>query len=387
VNSRERVQRILHHQEADRVPIDCIGILCSIYEATYNGILQYLGLDMEAKEDAVAKTTASGEFWSVVSKPSEAVLERFGVDFRKVWLGEPANFEPIVDEEKGTLVDEWGLTWEKVGLYNEMVKPPMPAPTLEKVKKYPFPDPADPGRYEGLEEWAKQLYHETDYCVVAGHSQPGVFELGCFVCGYDVFMTKMVLDKRLVRAFFERVLEYQIETFGRYLDLVGPYVQIVETADDLAGQLAPLISPSMYRELVKPYHQEYVGFIKSKAPHAKVFMHTDGSVFDLIPELIEVGIDILNPAQPKPKKMEPWRLKKEYGKDIVFHGGIDVQGTLQSLDPKGVKRYVKETIRQLAPGGGYILASSHNIQPDIPPANAVAMYEAAQEYGKYPIIY
>jgi uroporphyrinogen decarboxylase len=378
VKPRERVERILNHQEADRVPIDCSGILCSIYKSTYAEIVELLGMEMGGED------TVIDEFWSVVPKPSETVLERFGVDLRKVWLGDPKNFEPIIDEEEGTLIDEFGLTWQKVGLYNEMVKPPMPEPTIEKIKQYPWPDPTDPGRFEGIEEQVKHLYNETDYAVVAGHSNFGVFELGCWLCGYDVFMMKLALDKPIVRALFEKHLEYQIELFGRYLDIVGPYVQIVETADDLGGQLAPLMSPKMYRELIKPFHKEYVQFIKSKVPHAKVFMHTDGSVFDLIPDLIDVGVDILNPVQPKPNKMEPWRLKREYGKDLVFHGGIDVQGTLQELDAEEAKQYVKETIRHLGPSGGYILASSHNIQPDIPAATAIAMYDAAQEYGQYP---
>jgi uroporphyrinogen decarboxylase len=375
MNPRERVARILNHAEADRVPIDCVGILCAIYKRSYARIVDYLGLDIGA-EDAVIN-----DFWSVVPKPAEAVLERFGVDFRKVWLGEPENFKPIINDEEGTLTDEWGLTWKKVGLYNEMVQPPLPNPTIEQIRSYRFPDPADPGRYRGLEDWARRLYEETPFSVVAGHSNYGVLELGCWLRGYDTFLANMLLDKPLVRTFFDRVLEYQVATFSRYLDIVGPYVQIVETTDDLAGQLAPLISPKMYRELIKPYHNEYVQFIKSKVPHAKVFMHTDGSVFDLIPDLIDVGIDILNPIQPKPAKMEPWRLKREFGKDLVFHGGIDVQGTLQSLDPEGVKDYVKKTVQHLAPGGGYILASSHNIQPDIPAANAVALYEAALPTG------
>ncbi len=148
-----------------------------------------------------------------------------------------------------------GLTWKRIGRYNEFVNPPLAGASLQDLMRYPFPDPSDPGRYRGVREWAERLFRETEYAVVAGHSMFGVFELGCWLCGFDDFMTRLVLDKRFVRSFFERVLEVQKEIVGRYLDCVGPFVQVVETADDLGQDNGPMISPETYWELIKPYHK------------------------------------------------------------------------------------------------------------------------------------
>jgi uroporphyrinogen decarboxylase len=213
----------------------------------------------------------------------------------------------------------------------------------------------------------------------------GVFELGCWLCGFDDFMTRLAIDKKFVTVFFDRVLEIQKEIVGRYLDLVGPYIHIVETADDLGMENNLMISPAIYRELIKPYHKEYTQFIKSKVPHAKVFMHSCGSVFKLIPDLIDNGVDILNPLQPRARNMEPWRLKSTYGDQLCFHGGIDVVEVLPSKSPEEVAAYVKERIEMFGQGGGYILAASHNIQDDTPVENVVAMYTAGLNYGNYPL--
>lgn len=378
---RERVLRILNHEETDRIPVDLGGGIVTIHADKYFELAKYLGLEDDASDAILFKE------WAVVYEPCEAMLERFGIDFRRVCMGQPKNFEPFVDEDRDLFVGEWGLTWQRVGYYYEIVSSPLEHATVNEVLAYPFPDPSDPGRYERLEEWAKRLCCETDYCIVAGHPWPvvGVFELGCWLFGFEKFMTGLVIDKKLVTAFTDRYIEFQKELVGRYLDVVGPYVQIVDTADDLGTQLAPMISPKLYREMIKPYHMEYVQFIKSKVPHAKVSMHSCGSVFDLIPDLIEVGIDVLNPIQPKANKMEPWRLKKTFGDRLIFHGGIDVQDVLPHRRPVEIASYVRETIRELAPGGGYILGASHNIQPDVSPENIVAMYDAALEYGRYPI--
>jgi uroporphyrinogen decarboxylase len=379
VKPRERVVKALNHEEPDRVPIDFGGLLASINVYTYDSLMEYAGLPSNSGDAIVSRE------WSNVPKPSEALLKKWSVDFRRVWLGGPDNYQPIINEEEKTFIDEWGLTWKRIGRYNEFINPPLRDASVQDVMKYKFPDPTDPGRYRGVREWAKQLYEETDYAIVAGHSMFGVFELGCWLCGFDDFMQRLILDKKFVRVFFDRVLEIQKEIVGRYLDLVEPFVQMVETADDLGMQLGPMVSPKIYRDMIKPYHKEYIQFIKAKAPQAKVFMHSCGSVFDLIPDLIDNGVEVLNPLQPKAKNMEPWRLKSSFGDQLCFHGGIDVVEVLPKLTPKEVACYVKDRIETFAQGGGYILAASHNIQDDTPVENVVAMYEAGQKYGHYPL--
>jgi uroporphyrinogen decarboxylase len=376
---RERVVAALNHKEPDRVPIDLGGILASINTYTYEPLLEELGI-FDGKSDAVIS-----EEWSTVPKPSEKLLEKWNVDFRRVWLGAPDNYEPIVDEEAQTTIDEWGLTWKRFGRYNEFINPPLEGADIHDVLRYKFPDTDDLGRYRGLEEWVRQLYEETGYAVVAGHSMFGVFELGCWLCGFNDFLPRLAIDKKFVRILFDRILEVQKAIFGKYIDIVGPYVQMVETADDLGQQYNSMMSLDTYREMIKPYHKEYLSYIKSKAPHAKIFMHTCGSVYNLIPDLIDNGVEVLNPIQPTANNMEAWRLKKDFGDKLCFHGGIDVVDLLPRKSGDEVKQNVRKTMGILGKGGGYILAASHNIQDDTPPQNIVAMYEAGKEYGKYPL--
>jgi uroporphyrinogen decarboxylase len=376
---RERVVKTLHHEEPDRVPMDFGGILASINMYTYEDLLDLVGIP-GGKEDAIVS-----EEWSNVPKPSERLLEKWGVDFRRVWLGAPDNFTPVRNEEEQTVIDEWGLTWKRFGKYNEFINPPLEGATVEDVLRYTFPDPEDPGRYRGVREWAKKLYEETDYAVVAGHSMFGVFELGCWLCGFNDFLPRLFIDKKFVHTLFERVLEIQKAIVGKYIDLVGPYVQMIETADDLGQQYNSFMSVETYREMIKPYHKEYLHFIKEKAPHAKIFMHSCGSVHNLIPDLIDDGVEVLNPIQPTATNMEAWRLKKDFGDKLSFHGGIDVVDVLPKQSEEEVKAFVKKTMHTLGKGGGYILAASHNIQDDTPPANVVAMYDAGNKYGKYPL--
>lgn len=379
MTSRERVIKSLNHEEPDRVPIDFGGLLASISMYTYEDLLEKAGIDKGIKDAVVSEECSN------IPKPSERLLEKWGVDFRRVWLGTPEKFKPIVNKEENTVIDEWGFTWKRYGKYNEFINPPLEGATLQEMMKHSMPDPDDPGRYRGVREWAKKLYEETDYAVVAGHSMFGVFELGCWLCGFNDFFPRLAIDKKFVHALFSRILEIQKEFLGNYIDLVGPYVQMIETADDLGQQYNSMISPESYREMIKPYHKSLLQFIKEKAPHAKIFMHSCGSVHNLLPDMIDAGVEVLNPIQPTARNMEAWRLKRDFGNDLSFHGGIDVVEVLPKHSESEVKDFVRNTISILGKGGGYILAPSHNIQDDTPPQNVVAMYEAGLEYGSYPL--
>lgn len=379
MTSRERVVKTINLQEPDRVPIDFGGLLSSTNIYTYDDLLKLEGI-----EDGLSDAIVSKE-WSNVPKPSEQLLKKWGVDFRRVWLGSPDNFEPVINSEEQTMIDEWGLTWKKIGKYNEFINPPLEGASISDVINYKFPDPDDPGRFRGVEEWARDLYENTDFAVVAGHSMFGVFELGCWLCGFNDFLPRLFLDKSFVHSLFGRILEIQKVVVGKYLDLVGPYVQMIETADDLGQQYNSIMSRETYREMIKPYHKEFLQFIKDKAPKAKIFMHSCGSIHNLIPDLIDNGVEVLNPIQPTAANMEGWRLKQDFGDRLCFHGGVDVVDVLPNYSTEGVADYVKDHIQKLGKGGGYIVASSHNIQEDTPPENVVAMFKAGMEFGRYPL--
>ncbi len=383
LSHRERVLLALNHQEADRVPIDLGGWACYFTEGACCNLLKYLGLS----EEPVINE------WFLVEKTSEEVLTRFDVDFRRVSLRPPDGFQTIVHPD-GSWTDEWGIKKRKVGHYSarlgrtvyyaEMVDPPLAEASLNDLETYPWPDPRDPGRFRGLAEQVQHLYESTDYALVASAIGQGIFEQAQWLRGPQQFMMDLLLNKDFASRLIEKVLEFQLAAMERYLDIVGPYVQIVETSDDYGTQTGLLVSPALYREMLQPSHRRLMEKIKEKTK-AKVFLHSCGSISGILEDLIDVGVDIINPVQPLAKDMNSEMLKKRFGSRVVFHGGIDVQRVLPYGSVEEVMEEVRYRIRAFGPGGGYILAPAHNIQDDVPPENIVAMFEAAHQYGQYPI--
>jgi uroporphyrinogen decarboxylase len=182
-----------------------------------------------------------------------------------------------------------------------------------------------------------------------------------------------------------KVLEIRKKNAEIFLTEVGEYLDVFQLADDLSMQSGPLMSPKMYREMIKPYQIELFQHVK-KFTKAKIYFHSCGAVTHLIDDLIEVGVDILNPIQVSAKGMETDQLKRRFGKNLCFWGAVDTSEVLPNGDVKDVRNEVHKRIQDLGPGGGYVLSSVHNMQPDIPPENIEAMYTAAREFGKYPIV-
>ncbi len=331
--------------------------------------------------------------WFLVAKVSEEILTRFDVDFRRVSLRPPDGFQTIVHPD-GAWTDEWGITKRKVGHYSarlgrivyyaEMVNPPLAEASVADLETYPWPDPYDPGRYRGLAEEVQYLYENTDYALVASAIGQGILEQAQWLRGPQQFLMDLLVSKEFALRLIEKVLEFQLAVMERYIEIVGPYVQMVETSDDYGTQVGSLISPALYREMLQPSHRRLVETIKGKTK-AKVFLHSCGSISDILEDLIDAGVDVINPVQPLAKSMDSYALKKRFGKRIVFHGGIDVQRVLPYGSVEDVREEVKRRIQAFGPGGGYILAPAHNIQDDVPPENAIALFEAAHQYGQYPI--
>ena len=257
--------------------------------------------------------------------------------------------------------------------------------TIKDLDTYPWPDPDDPGRVKGLREEVKKLRNETDCAIIADIPVYGIFEHS-WTClrGADQFFMDLVLNEDFVLALFEKLLEIDIKLYANYMDAVGDLIDVVGVGDDLAGENAPLISPEMYRKLVKPYQAKLWKSIKEKTD-AYLFLHSCGSIYKLIPDLIEMGVDIINPVQVAAKDMDSKRLKEEFGDDLTFWGGIDTQKILPFGSPQNVEDEVKKRLSDFAPGGGYVLNAVHCIQPGVPPENIIQMYKAGLNYGKYPI--
>ncbi|HSB82131.1 MAG TPA: uroporphyrinogen decarboxylase family protein [Candidatus Methylomirabilis sp.] len=372
---RERVMRALNHQEPDRVPLD-LGATrsSSLVVEAYENLNRHLGV--KAPTRILSK-------WLHIAHPSEAMLRRFDIDTRGVGQGGPDNWQDKTSSGD-SYEDEWGVVRSRPAgsLYYDLTKSPLAGDVdVRDVETFPWPDPHDPGRCRGLAEAAARLHTETDYAVVL-NMPGGIVHQAQFLRGFEDWFADLIANPVFFQALMEKLADLWIEMARDELDAVGGNVDICFCGDDVAFQDGPMMSMDLYRRMIKPHHKRLFGYIKSRSS-AKIVYHTCGSVVHLIPDLIEMGVDALNPVQVSAKGMDTKRLKQEFGKDICFWGAIDTQRVLPFGKPGEVAVEVKRRIDDLGPGGGYVLCAVHNIQPDVSPENICAMYDAAREYGRY----
>jgi len=376
MNHRERVLAALDHRETDRVPVDMGStIVTTLTRHAYQPLLEHLGMPPDPKPSISHRQMDT-------VYPREDLLEHYDVDCRAVYLKGPWEFE--TKELPGDrFTDEYGLLWEKASFYYDVVGRPFAgldrASDLATVQ---WPDPYDPGRLAGVREEARRLHEETDFLVVADIMCLGPFEGACFLRGYEQFCMDLYWDLEMAHAILDKVTETDIALWDLFLQNVDGFVQVVAQGDDLGTQRNPWIKPEMYRELIWPYHKRLYDFIHSKT-RAKVFMHSCGSVFDLIPDLIEAGVEILNPIQRSAAKMDIAVMKREFGRELCFWGGgIDVQQVLPFVTHERIRDEVAYSIDTLGKDGGYVFCPAHNVQPDVSPDRIDVMYRAALEHRR-----
>ena len=372
---RERLLRALNHEEPDRVPLDLGGTSTSIETIPFDNLKNYLGKSWETRN-----------FLRDHVEPPEEMLQMFGIDTRYIRINPPSNFKAHIQADN-SYIDEWGTKWKKPesSYYWDPVDYPLKEATTEDLETYPWPDPDDSGRYAGLKEKAKQLRESSEYAIIADIPVFGIMDYACLLLrGPEQFYMDVMLDRPFVLKLFEILLNLHLKFFKNYLEAVGKFVDVIMVAEDLGGNNGPLISPKHYRELLKPFSAKLWKFIKENTD-AYLFIHCCGGVYEFIPDLIELGIDALNPVQVSAKDMDTKRLKENFGNALTFWGAIDTQNILPFGTPEDVENEVKKRIADLASGGGYVLTAVHNIQPDVRPDNIVRMYESAIEYGKYPV--
>ena len=376
-NHRERVITALDHKEPDRIPRDLGGRVSTMMEHAYFALKKYLNLD-ECGYDTV------NQDWFTVEEFDERVLEYFDIDFRRVFLKSHSEYKKIVRED-GTWTDELGFRRKFTGEYGEMVDHPFRhAKDPGDIEKFKFYSAYDSARVEGLKERVEYLYNETDYAIVCAGAVGGLLETAHWMRGFDQFPIDLMLDKKLAHTLVDKLSTYYIELMDAFLNIAGPYVQMVEMADDLGAQNNLLISPELYREMILPYYKREIDFIKSKTD-AKIFHHSCGSVIKAGDLLVEAGVDVLNSLQPRAAGMDTTYLKDIYGDKLSFHGGIDTQEVMPNGTVREVENEVKRRIAIWAPNGGFIICAAHDIQSDVPPENVVALYKAAEKWGNYPL--
>jgi len=378
---RERAMQALNHEEPDRVPID--------FGSTYMTSITlppYLAL-----EKALGLIPQPPRFHTPLSKivlPREEILRRFRADTRGVPRPDaPATWRNRMQDD-GTILDEFGVVWRQPAScsFYEFERGPFEGhPTLTDLRAFPWPDdPENPRRFAGSREMARRLYEETDYAVVA--AIPGGFVTWSqFMRGFEGWFLDLAADPKFAEALMDRTLDFLLALAGKLLEEVGPYIQIITFGDDLAAQNGLMMSMPMFRKLIKPRLGRVFDFIRSRCD-ARLWFHTDGAILPLIPDLVDLGIDVLDPIQVTAKGMDDTRyLKREFGDDLVFWGGIDTQRLLPFGSPEEVRADVQRRILDMAEGGGYVLNSVHNIQGDVSPENVVAMFDEAYAFGAYPL--
>ncbi len=382
LNSRERVLAALNFKTPDRIPIDLGGFQTGIHKKAYIELLRYLEKDEEIIIlDPVQQLV----------KPSEDILKLFHVDFRYITAKGPADFDGAirVNLRDGKvwhdLKDEFGVVWsmpDEQQLYMDISHHPLANADISDIASYPFPDGKDQTRFAGLREEVLELRNNTDYAISTGIGGV-VYEICWYMRGLERWYMDMLEDPAFCEALLDRILQFWTDYYNGFLKEIGDIVDVVMIGDDLAGQDGPLFSPEFYKSIVKPRQQSLVKHIHSLTD-AKIWYHTCGSCLEYIPELMDNGIDILNPVQINAAGMDPSMLKETYGDKLVYWGGgIDSQHVLPFTTPEKIKEEVATNIEIFKPGGGYVFNNVHNIQAGVPPENIIAMYEAAYQYGFY----
>lgn len=364
MNRREVFRAVLEHRTPDRVLLDLGGCpLSGLSPEAAQSLFDHLGYP-------------KGDPGNM-----ERMLHELDIDTRGVGdIFTPAKsvYHRVSDT---AYIDEWGIERRFTGLYWDIVNAPLADAEVDDLDDYPWPDP-DSIRQEDIDAAvarAKFFHEETDYLVCASHPVYGVFELGCWMCGFEEFMVRMLTDKPFIHRFFEIVLDYQKKVIQRYYPPLAPYIDYTSSGDDFATQSDLFISPELFAELVAPYFKERIAFTRQHTD-AVYLHHSCGNVSKLIPQLIDCGVQILNPIQPTGEAMQPAKLKAQFGGDIVFHGGLDTQAVLPNGTQESVTRAVNDLLDVMQPGGGYIFAAAHNLQADVPPENIITMFRAARAW-------
>ncbi len=384
MSSRERVLTAIHHEQPDRVPL-VIGVsnATGIKMKPYRGI-KHLA-EIEAPDNFLYDWPELG-----TAEVDEATMRRLHSDVRGVLDLEPETVRKRNRERAphSNCIDSWGSGQVEVkpGEWYPGVHPLAAAKTVEELDAYQgWPDMSDPTRVSHVSQAARQLAKQNVFAIMATPWLLFPFERAHAMQGLETFLLNMAINPDFSRALLERIAVHCKQLMAIFLEELGDDVDIIKIGDDLGTEKSLLISPRMYREILKPIHADFISFIKART-NARVFFHTDGDVAPLIEDFIEIGVDILNPIQTSAGSMSDLpALKKRYGSDIVFCGAIDTRRILPHGSVAEVREEVRRVIQILGPGGGCMIAAVHTIMDDVPPENVLAMVDAVEEFGHYPI--
>ena len=377
--SRERVISALNHKEPDRVPISFGCLHDSIHVFGHRKLVKHFGI--QDGEERIQDPFQQNVF------PSSCLLEKFGADCLPLYAKPARPFEMSYFTEGGfrKYRDEWGTVYRQPlegGIWFDFESTIWAGKSATEIRNHKLPDPEDPSRFASLKAEAERMLRETDKAIVAHAPTGGIVEHSYWLRGMQDSYMDMAADVPMVELVADRVVEWLEAFWTCYMKEIGGLVQVVQMGDDLGGQDGPLFSPEIYRRIFKPREARLIDIVH-KYSKAKIYFHCCGSVREYIPDLIEIGVDALNPVQVQARNMGSAGLKKDFGRDLGFWGGgADPVAVMARGTPDDVRREVRQRVQDFAPGGGFVFASVHNIQSEVSPENVCAFFEAAQEYGR-----
>jgi uroporphyrinogen decarboxylase len=384
LTSRERVLTAINHEQPDRVPL-VIGVsnATGIKMKPYQAIKKTIGV--QAPDDYIYDWPELG-----TADIDEDTMHRLHSDVRGVLDLEPETTRKRNRERDphSDCIDSWGSGQTEIapGDWFPSVHPLPDAETVEDLDSYlGWPDMTDPTRIAHVRETAKRLADDNEYAILATPWLLFPFERAYAMQGMEPFLMNMARSPDFARALMERIAVYCKQLMERFLEELGDNVDIIKIGDDLGTQDSLIISPKMYREILKPIHADFISFIKARTK-AKVLFHSCGDVAPLIDDFVEIGVDILNPIQTSGRCMSDLpSLKKRFGKNITFCGGIDAHRILPFGTAEEVREEVRRVMQILGPGGGCMISAVHTVMNDVPPENVLAMVDAVEEFGHYPL--
>ena len=355
MTNRENVLRALRRDNPERVPFEFV--LCPSHIEEFK------------------KRTGSDDYQEYYGFPIRYIElnpTKLRTDFSGYYDNLPADAEPL----------NWNPEWGIMGVagstahFQEMLHPMERFTSVDQIHEYPWPDFTDDYRWEGVADNVASMI-ERDLVTVAA-MQMTIFEIAWYLRGMDKFMMDMVMDPEFANTLMDKLLEIRIIMAQKY---AASGVDILMLGDDVSTQEDMMLSPQLWRDTLKWRLAEVVKAAKDVKPDILVFYHGDGNLQKIIPDLVEIGIDILNPVQPE--CMDPAEVKHLYGEKISFWGTLGTQTTMPFGGPDEVKQVCKELIEKVGPGGGLLLAPTHVIEPDVPWENVQAFVDAVAEYGNY----
>lgn len=397
MTSRERIIETLNHREPEGLAIDFGGMRSTgIHAMAYRPLVEYLGLKLPPPR--------LYDVFQQLAEPQAEVVGRLGGDVVQAHMRCPAfgipidegfvpfkmadgtqvmapkGYNPTIQADGSAYLYVDGKPFAKkpaASLYFDQVSHPYQGCECEADIDKVAVSPLTEADIQFVEEEAKALYQQTDKAILMPFGG-NIFEAGQLDFGYEDFFANLLLEPEMMHYYFNRLTDSYLDSLKRLLPRVAPYVQVIQFGDDLGMQQAPQISTKTYQEMIKPYHARQFRYVQDHFPGVKVFLHSCGAIEPLIPDLIDAGVQVLNPVQISAGGMDPATLKRKYGKNLSFWGGgANTATTMTNATPEACAREAESLIEIFAPGGGYVFNQVHNIQPGVPPENIVAVYDAA----------